>query len=176
MYTSTKYFHEIGPCAYRNWMSQTDCYLLHGYCRSFNFVFGAKHLDRQNFVVDFGGLKDIKRQLEDWFDHTIILQADDPLVETFRILDQKMHCRLRTFPIISCEGLAQYVGEYVNHMLEERTQGRAYVISCEMIEAEKNTALYTINKDNPDRMDWASLKEVHKEMLDSAQKIPFEAL
>ena len=54
IYQSTKYFKEIGPCAYRNWKSDTDCYLLHGYCRSFKFVFGCKHLDKQGFVVDFG--------------------------------------------------------------------------------------------------------------------------
>jgi hypothetical protein len=47
MYTSTKFFKEIGPCAYRNWKSDTDCYLLHGYDRSFKFVFGASHLDKQ---------------------------------------------------------------------------------------------------------------------------------
>lgn len=176
MYTSTKYFHEIGPCAYRNWKSQTECYLLHGYCRSFNFVFGANVLDRQNFVVDFGGLKEVKRQLEDWFDHTVILQADDPLVHTFRILESKMLCRLRTFPIISCEGLAQWVAEYVDDFIQKQTQGRAWVISCEMIEAEKNTAIYTIDRNDPDRITWEDLKALNKEMEESAEKISIENL
>ena len=83
IYKSTKYFKEIGPCAYRNWKSHTDCYLLHGYDRSFKFLFGCEHLDRQGFVVDFGGLKDVKRQLEEWFDHTVILQSDDHFVPIF---------------------------------------------------------------------------------------------
>ena len=86
MYTSTKFFKEVGPCAYRNWQSDTDCYLLHGYCRSFRFVFGCKNLDKQGFVVDFGGLKNFKRWVEDKFDHTVILQADDPMVHVFRTL------------------------------------------------------------------------------------------
>ena len=91
IYQSTKYFKEIGPCAYRNHKSDTDCYLLHGYCRSFRFVFGCNNLDRQGFVVDFGGLKDVKRQLQEWFDHTVILQSDDPLISTFRQLDEQVH-------------------------------------------------------------------------------------
>ena len=176
MYTSTKYFHEIGPCAYRNWKSQTECYLLHGYCRSFKFVFGANTLDKQNFVVDFGGLKEVKRQLEDWFDHTVILQSDDPLVHTFKTLEQNMYCRVRTFPIISCEGLAQWVAAYVDYMIQQRTSGRAWVISCEMIEAEKNTALYTINRSDVDRITWLVLKQLNEEILSSSDKISFDNL
>ena len=162
-FTSTKYFHEIGPCAYRNWKSDTECYKLHGYDRSFRFVFGCKNLDKQGFVVDFGGLKEIKRQLEYWFDHTVILQSDDPLVPVFENLQQSGHCELRTFPLISCEGLAQWVAEYVDHMLQETTQGRSWVISCEMIEAEKNSSIYSPRQD-PDRMTYPDLVNINTEM------------
>jgi 6-pyruvoyltetrahydropterin/6-carboxytetrahydropterin synthase len=158
-FTSTKYFHEIGPCAYRNWKSDSECYKLHGYDRSFRFVFGCKHLDKQGFVVDFGGLKEIKRQLEYWFDHTVILQADDPLVPIFKQLQGLGHCELRTFPLISCEGLAQYVAEYVDHVLSNTTQGRSWVISCEMIEAEKNSAIYSPQGDS-ERLTYPDLVEV----------------
>lgn len=176
MYTSTKFFKEIGPCAYRNWKSQTDCYMLHGYCRSLKFVFGADVLDRQNFVVDFGGLKEVKRQFEDWFDHSVILQADDPLVNSFRILESKGHCKLRTFPIISCEGLAQYVAEYMDHFIRNATNNRAWVVSCEMMEAEKNSALYTIKPNDPDRITWDDLYQLNKDMEESADKVSFEGL
>jgi len=175
MYTSTKFFKEIGPCAYRNWRSDTDCYMLHGYDRSFKFVFGCDHLDKQGFVVDFGGLKAIKRQLEDWFDHTVILQADDPLVNTFRELTAKGHCRLQTFPLISCEGLAEFVGEYVDALLQEQNGGRNWVISCEVIEAEKNSAIYS-PRENPDRITFADLKELCREMEESAGKINYKDL
>ena len=174
MYTSTKFFKEIGPCAYRNWKSDTDCYMLHGYDRSFKFVFGCDNLDKQGFVVDFGGLKAIKRQLEDWFDHTVILQADDPLVTTFRELTVKGHCKLQTFPLISCEGLAQYVGEYVDDMLQKQNGGRNWVVSCEMIEAEKNSAIYHPRLD-PNRLTFDDLVELKQEM-EAANTIPYAAL
>jgi len=175
MYTSTKFFKEIGPCAYRNWKSDTDCYMLHGYDRSFKFVFGASHLDKQGFVVDFGALKEVKRKLEYWFDHTVILQADDPLVKTFRDLESKGHCKLTTFPLISCEGLAQFVGEYVDSLLQRQNDGRNWVISCEMIEAEKNSAIYTINHSDPDRLSYDDLIAIREEMEEN-NSIKFEDL
>lgn len=167
-FTSTKYFHEIGPCAYRNWKSDSECYKLHGYDRSFRFLFGCKNLDKQGFVVDFGGLKEIKRQLEYWFDHTVILQADDPLVGIFRQLQSLGHCELRTFPLISCEGLGQYVAEYVDSMLQKSTQGRAWVISCEMIEATKNSSLYSPRQD-PDRVSFQDLIDINAVMQEEAE-------
>ncbi len=174
MYTSTKFFKEIGPCSYRNWKSDSDCYLLHGYDRSFRFTFGCKNLDKQGFVVDFGGLmREVKRQLEYWFDHTVILQADDPITDIFRKLEKLGHLKLNTFPLISCEGLAEYVGEYVDALLLERTQGRSWVISCEMIEAEKNSAIYT-PANNPDRMSFKDIVEMTKEIEETSDKISLE--
>lgn len=171
--TSTKYYHEIGPCAYRNWKSDSECYKLHGYDRSFKFVFGCSNLDKQGFVVDFGGLKEIKRQLEYWFDHTVILQADDPMVGTFRKLEKLGHLVLRTFPLISCEGLAQYVAEYVDHQLQEKNGGRNWVISCEMIEAEKNSAIYSPRSD-VDRLTFPELQAIAKEMEETAVHFTLE--
>jgi len=107
-------------------------------------VFGAQCLDKQGFVVDFGALKQVKQQLQAWFDHTVILQADDPLVPLFRTLEKKGFMNLQTFPLISSEGLAEYCALYVNEQISMATSNRAYVISCEHIEAEKNTAIFTI--------------------------------
>ena len=50
-FTSTKEYIEIGPCAYRNWKSDTDCYLLHGYDRSFKFVFGRVVLKLTDLLI-----------------------------------------------------------------------------------------------------------------------------
>ncbi len=174
MYTSTKFFKEIGPCAYRNWKSDSDCYLLHGYDRSFKFVFGCKNLDKQGFVVDFGGLmRQVKRQLEYWFDHTVILQADDPMVGAFRKIEKMGHMALRTFPLISCEGLAEFVGEFADDLLKKETQGRSWVISCEMIEAEKNSAIYT-PANNPDRMSFDDIVAMTKEIEETSDHFTLE--
>jgi len=175
MYTSTKFFKEVGPCAYRNWQSETDCYLLHGYCRSFKFVFGCKHLDKQGFVVDFGGLKDFKRWIDDKFDHTVILQADDPMVCVFRQLESKGHLKLQTFPLISSEGLAEYVGEFMDQLLQEKYDGRCWVISSEHIEAVKNSAIYH-PQENPDRLTFSEIDEMTKEIEADAQDVGLNSL
>jgi len=166
MYThvSTKTMPEIGPCAYRNWKSDSDCYMLHGYCRTFHFVFGSENLDRAGFVVDFGDLDLVKSQLETWFDHTVILQADDPLVPTFQKLTDEGNCNLKTFPLISCEGLAQYVGTFAAEFITDRTKGRATVVSCEVRETGKNSAIYNYSGD-VDKLSFADLEAYNKQLV-----------
>ena len=138
MYTSTKLFREF-PNAYRNPNSITDCYLLHGYCRDFYFIFGSKTLDKQGFVFDFGDLDHVKHWLEEKFDHTVLLQADDPFLSDFLKLQELGVMRVITLPLVTCEGIAEYVGTYVQEWLVGHTHGRAYVIKCECRENGKNS-------------------------------------
>ncbi|MEF3088149.1 6-pyruvoyl trahydropterin synthase family protein, partial [Bacillus altitudinis] len=77
VFTSTKTFSNY-PCAHRQWRHDGNCALVHGYSRSFHFVFAAQTLDKCGFVVDFGGLHWLRDYLEYWFDHTLFLMADDP--------------------------------------------------------------------------------------------------
>ena len=54
-------------------------------------------------------LRTFKRWIDDKFDHTVILQADDPMVSVFRQLESKGHLKLQTFPLISSEGYTDKV-------------------------------------------------------------------
>ena len=87
-----------------------------------------------------------------------------------RQLETEGHCNLQTFPLISSEGLAEWTGEYVDSVLQEKYQGRCWVISSEHIEAEKNSAIY-YPQDNPDRLDFETLVELNKEILSGALPI-----
>ena len=109
-------------------------------------------------------LKEVKRQLDEWFDHTVILQSDDPLVPTFQKMTEDGNCKLYTFPLISSEGLAQYVGEFVDAYLKEKYDSRCWVISSEHHECAKNSAIYEPFKD-PDRLRFSDLKELNREIL-----------
>jgi len=142
MYTSTKLFREF-PNAYRNPNSKSDCYLLHGYCRDFYFVFGADNLDKQGFVFDYGALDIIKHWLEEKFDHTVLLQADDPYLYKFKELEKLGLMKVTVLPLVSCEGIAEYVGVFVNEWLETETDNRVRVVSCECRENGKNSAVWT---------------------------------
>lgn len=128
--------------AYRNHRSSSDCYLLHGYARDIHVVFGAKNLDNEGFVVDFGGLKDFKRWLEEKFDHTTVLQADDPLVPAFRQMEKEGYLKLTVLPLVSCEGWAMYIAKALDNFIQNITNERAYVLRLEVKENSKNSAIY----------------------------------
>ena len=82
MFRSTKTFHFL-PCAHRQWRDEGHCRFVHGYDRSVHLVFECSELDDKMWVMDFGGLKPIKTWLEDLFDHTLLINEDDPELEFF---------------------------------------------------------------------------------------------
>ena len=50
-FTSTKSFYNF-PCAHRQHKHDGNCHLIHGYSRSFHFVFGAQTMTKEGFLVD----------------------------------------------------------------------------------------------------------------------------
>ena len=77
-FVSTKTYRQLGPVAYRQWRADSHCNLIHGYALTFHFEFECDTLDARNWCVDFGGLRELKYKLEDWFDHTLLVAQDDP--------------------------------------------------------------------------------------------------
>jgi 6-pyruvoyltetrahydropterin/6-carboxytetrahydropterin synthase len=144
-FQSTKtYDHNLGfSCAFRQWRADSHCNFVHGYPLSFKFVFGANELDGRNWVVNFGGLKEIKKWLEYMFDHTTCVAADDPELETFKMLHEKKLIDLRIIENgVGCERTAELVGEYVNDFIKRESNGRCWVDSCEVREHSANSAVY----------------------------------
>lgn len=143
-FISTKHF--IGfPCTHRQWKADSHCRFVHGYSRSFYFEFKSKELTKEGWVVDFGGLKEVKVWLDDMFDHTFLASSDDPAMETFKILDKEGVIQLRVLPNAGMEGTAEYVYEKVNPMIKSLTNNRAWISRLEVRENEKNSAIYIPN-------------------------------
>ncbi len=141
MYRSTKSFHFL-PCAHRQWRDEGHCRFVHGYDRSVHIVFQCKALDDKQWVMDFGGLKEVKLWLEDLFDHTLLINADDPEMEFFKEMERRQLCKLRVLPNIGMEGSAKYIFDFVDGWLAKKTEGRVNVYSVECRENEKNSAIY----------------------------------
>lgn len=121
--------HELGfSCAFRQHRAQSHCRLLHGYALAFEFVFMASELDVRNWVVDFGGLKDLKRILEDNFDHKTIIAEDDPEIEWFREGERKGVLELVVLPAAGCEKFAQMIFEVTKQWLKDA----GYSPRCEL--------------------------------------------
>ena len=86
-FTSTKSFYNF-PCAHRQYRHDGNCHVIHGYSRSFHFVFGIKSFTKEGFAVDYGDLKELKAHLEHMYDHTLVLDEDDPYMDKFRELEK----------------------------------------------------------------------------------------
>ena len=89
-YVSTKVFDNFSVAIRQHKAIHSHCQLLHGYAFEFKVWFTADDLDEMNWIVDFGlfsrnGLKD---WLNEMFDHTLIIEKDDPYADLLKDLEQ----------------------------------------------------------------------------------------
>ena len=141
-FTSTKEYHDAFPCAYRQWRADSHCNNIHGYSFSMKFYFGTNDLDVRNWAADYGGLKELKRFLEDQFDHTLLVAEDDPGINGFRTMDGLGVIQLRLLPAVGAEKFAEYIFNKVNPFVVEETGGRVKVTKVEFFENDRNSAIY----------------------------------
>lgn len=148
MYRSTKHYgHEVGLSAcFRQWRTDSHCNLLHGYALAFTFTFEAETLDDRNWVVDFGGLEQLKDSLRRTFDHKLIVAGDDPELETLLQLHHRKIANVLMFPDgVGCEKFAKWGYETARGILLQTKHGyfdRVRVVSCEVREHGANSAIY----------------------------------
>ena len=140
-FKSTKTYTNL-PCAHRRWQHDGVCAHVHGYSRSFHLVFRCHERTANGFVMDFGKLKPVKAWLEDHFDHTLLLDSDDPLLPQFRELEAAGACKLVVYDDVGMEGTAHMVFEWVSAWVREETDGRVELESVECRENDKNSAMY----------------------------------
>lgn len=147
-YRSTKtYDHNQGfSCAFRQWRAtHSHCSLIHGYALAFKFEFEADELDDRNWVVDFGGLDDLKNTLKYWFDHTTVIAADDPAREHFLQMEKWGLCKLRIIERVGCEAFAQHAFNVASTIISKRYP-RVRVVSCEVKEHGANSAIFSASR------------------------------
>lgn len=149
MYRSTKTLAGY-PCSHRqhrHGAGHGKCAALHGYSRSFHFTFVAVELDENHFVLDFGGkaVQDIKAFLTEMFDHTTLINHDDPLLPKFKQLEGYGAMRVRVLRNVSMEATAQYLHGVVSGILEQHEGKRVLLESVEVRENEKNSGIFSVS-------------------------------
>ena len=87
-FSSTKVI-PLGSTAFRQPYATSHCRYLHGYRLQAKFWFTCNTLDNNNWVVDFGALKEFKTILEEKFDHTTCISSNDPQRPLFELLHEK---------------------------------------------------------------------------------------
>ena len=130
------------PCCHRQWAHPGHCRFVHGYSRSFTLQFAAVELDPCGFVVDFSSLRPLDSKLRDQFDHTFLVNADDPLLEEWHRLHNLGAIDLRVMKNVGMESTALLVWEWANALMLERDGGRTCCWSVEARENSMNAAIY----------------------------------
>ena len=143
-FTSTKVL-ELGSCAFRQPKAESHCRFLHGYRLTAKFWFKANQLDENNWVVDFGSLSHLKKILKKQFDHTTVIDKDDPYIDQFVELNNLDILDLRLMNGVGIEKFAEYCFKISNNFIKEQSEGRCWVDSVEVFEHENNSAIHTDN-------------------------------
>lgn len=126
--------------AHRQWRHPGHCSFVHGENWTFDITFKADSLDKMNFVVDFGKLHAVRDFLDKQFDHTLLIDMDDPQKAFFERNASAGVWDVRFVPSASAEGLAEYVLRHVNTIIAKETEGRVSVAKVVCFEDEKNSA------------------------------------
>ena len=116
--------YEDFPCSHRQWRHEGHCRFVHGYSRSFTFWFTAKKLDLNGFVVDFSSLKPLENKLKEQFDHTFLVNKDDPLLNYWEKLHDLDALDLRIMDNVGMEFTSQLIWRWANEYLQDKDKGR----------------------------------------------------
>ncbi len=141
-YVSTKVI-PLGSCAFRQPFAQSHCRFIHGYRLQAKFWFTCNQLDKNNWVVDFGALKELKTLLEQTFDHKTVVWDQDPDLDMFKELEKRGMIELVTFKDgVGIEKFAKFCFDEANSYVDEFTTGRCWCTKVEVWEHDQNSAIY----------------------------------
>ena len=143
-YTCTKRYPEI-CVAHRHWKAGTHCAYIHGYARSTEITIGCDVLDERGWVIDLGGLRDIRKFLEAAWDHRLLVADDDPLLADLRTLEAKGALSLNVMDSTkgwspALEGSCQYIYDHAQPIVHAASKGRARIVKIEIWEKGDNRA------------------------------------
>jgi len=157
-YQSTKLFDNYSVALRQHKAAHSHCKLLHGYALKFKVWFESKEkledkqLDEMNWIMDYGGFKSTDaiptpgNGLKDWmnymWDHTTLIEKDDPQLETFKYMEELGLCSLRVMDAMGAESCAKLVFDKFNDRMARTGGGRVKVTKVECWEADKNSSVY----------------------------------
>tara|TARA_B100001250_G_C19332379_1_gene585316 strand:- start:381 stop:623 length:243 start_codon:yes stop_codon:yes gene_type:complete len=77
------------------------------------------------------------------FDHTTLIEKDDPQLESFQMMEELGLLHLRVMDVIGAEACAKLVFDKFNERLAVTGGGRVKVVKVECWEAKRNSSIYT---------------------------------
>jgi 6-pyruvoyltetrahydropterin/6-carboxytetrahydropterin synthase len=101
-----------------------------------------------NWIVDYGGFKTPPKGngLKDWmnhmWDHTTLIQADDPYRDLFESMAMEGICKVHFLEKMGAESNAKLVFDKFNEVLSKTDGGRCKCIKVECFENDNNSSIY----------------------------------
>jgi len=141
-YFSTKVI-ELGSSAFRQPKAESHCKFIHGYQLKAKIWFSCNQLDGNNWVFDFGGLKELKEKLQNQFDHKCLITKDDPAKHVFKELERYGAIDLVVMDGVGIEKFAEYVFNEADTFVKYKSNNRVWVEKVEVFEHESNSAIYS---------------------------------
>ena len=139
-YTSSKGL----SCCFRQFKAESHCKYLHGYSLGIAVEFQATELDDKNWVVDFGGLKNLEKEFKQYFDHKTLVDKNDPHIAWFKMGENLGILKLIILEEgVGCEMFAYKIYKITKEWLEEsKFQGRCDITKIEVKEHDSNSVIY----------------------------------
>ena len=140
IYTSSKVI-ELGSTAFRQPNAESHCKFVHGYQLKAELTFGCNELDKNNWVFDFGGLKELKSIFNNQFDHTLVIAANDLHKDKFIALNEVGAVDLRIMDGgVGIEKFAEWCFKTADTYVDEATDSRVWVENVTVYEHSNNSA------------------------------------
>ena len=140
-FQSTKRFSGYSVAFRQYKANHSHCQYIHGYSLEFIATFQGD-LDQYNWVNDFGifSKNGVKEKLKYLFDHTTLVDENDPELVTFQTLHHKNLIQMRIVENLSSE----YFAKIVFDILSEHNTDLMKCIKVQCIENNNNSASYSI--------------------------------
>ena len=119
------------------------CANIHGHSYRAIFTFGSNNLDENGMVIDFTILKkELQAWLDQYWDHALILNKLDPLIDVIR--DNKVYI-FDGNP--TAENMARSLFSVANSIFgtDVKKGSGFYLVSVEVFEGPKSSAMYTLD-------------------------------
>src|SRR5882724_9729997 len=141
--------HEGWSATFRQWRADSHCSFLHGYAIGVELEFCCldSEVDKNGWVINFGGLKDVKQWLKELLDHKTLVAADDPEMSTFLGLEAAGLIQLVVLDQgVGCDNLAKYIAQWVEGWLgsnRQELETKAWLQRVKVFEHSGNAAEWT---------------------------------
>lgn len=149
MYSCVKRFPEI-CVSHRNHRAPTHCAKVHGYARTVELTISCHKMAEQDWVIDLGDLKDVRKWIEEQWDHRLLLSDDDPHLDEFLYMEKLGLLDTNVLPSEkgwgpSLEQSCKFLADHINPILKEKTSGRCFLTKVEIWEKTDNRSFLTID-------------------------------